>query len=730
MISRNSDGVLFEVFELAPDGKTVAKTQGRIRRHFPDAAVILTTDAIGEDGLLEHLGAMLGDMSRNSIAKMQSSLGNGSNNQHHDTAHPGMVTELVFALLRNRGHAVQAVGIWKNTRDELLLSDGYKTPWRRSPGWLNLRVALQLTMSRKESESHISLYKKVMVYFLASILKEALLLNTSSEYIDAMVAKISRRLLKLGEAPHEPWMSDVAETMRGARSLLTKRWGDIIAGDQVSLEPVTVEASSVLQDTQMSIPGVDQYLELIQNGGDKPSSVNFSPPSNIATLHKERLPELQAISTTGKGQIMRLAQFESWVETCLDYWIYSNMDERGTCESLLELMQGYHKIALSSYAKNPEAISVMHITILELWVACDRAALRSDPLLSEYNHDIPTNVLRVLLLPTKKLMKRLEKVEIHLYQREHNASIKVSIVDTSSFGHPQSYPVRFFNQNSHLQDRKAEIEAYAGEQQSSKRDELKQSQKDVIAQQRETRNLKCEQISQTKGKKARHNPNCPRCKKEKELKDLSIQPYEWPLPLDENHAKAVVFETSPPETFSAFRDALVFLRCNVLMMEPVKRDIWKLATTLLTYPGLKGFINQPVRPQRVVLVSASSSSAVSSKRKDILNLNARTIILTNEQTWRYADKTNNEYLVKMKPSDRLPVQCAFDAGPDLKALQPLLSHSLALHDELTPNFILSQQSNCPDGMSVSEYTALGSMIYGDNITYPNILREMAMPRVN
>jgi hypothetical protein len=55
-------------------------------------------------------------------------------------------------------------------------------------------------------------------------------------------------------------------------------------------------------------------------------------------------------------------------------WLEENLSIESTCQQLRNLIEHYHKVALPLYSSNPEAFSIMLLTISELWIACDKSA--------------------------------------------------------------------------------------------------------------------------------------------------------------------------------------------------------------------------------------------------------------------------------------------------------------------------------------------------------------------
>lgn len=80
------------------------------------------------------------------------------------------------------------------------------------------------------------------------------------------------------------------------------------------------------------------------------------------------------------------------------------------------MMKGYYDKASAAYATNPFNPSIMWLSILETWVACDKAATHQAPILLNYSPEVPPNLLEPLLLPSMSLTKRLRSIEPYLAQ--------------------------------------------------------------------------------------------------------------------------------------------------------------------------------------------------------------------------------------------------------------------------------------------------------------------------
>jgi hypothetical protein len=114
---------------------------------------------------------------------------------------------MLTGILRGIGQPLDVLRIYKRTRDDVLWDDAPK-PWRRSPLWLLLRVALQTSLATRKSGDHIG-YKSFMVFLVARILRRSLQASLSSHLLFNMAAKIGRRTLKLALGDEPSWIHEM-----------------------------------------------------------------------------------------------------------------------------------------------------------------------------------------------------------------------------------------------------------------------------------------------------------------------------------------------------------------------------------------------------------------------------------------------------------------------------------------------------------------------------------------
>lgn len=199
LVSRNVARACFEMFELSPTNEAAMTTKGRLVRSFPTTAVEVALSDFKSDAFQTTIAKTLAKMSQQSLRETKRRQTESQENQEvlDDTVDPMIVTELFASMLRGCGKALPPLGICKNTRDDIT------EHWSRSPLWLLIRVALQLSMTRHSSDAD-NTYKEFMAFLMARALHMAnQQKKISSEILDIMLTKVSRRLSKLHSLPVE-----------------------------------------------------------------------------------------------------------------------------------------------------------------------------------------------------------------------------------------------------------------------------------------------------------------------------------------------------------------------------------------------------------------------------------------------------------------------------------------------------------------------------------------------
>ncbi|GJC88087.1 hypothetical protein ColLi_10925 [Colletotrichum liriopes] len=656
LITKAEDALHVESFELSPTNKSVITTKGRLRRSFPGRAVSISLNTAREPGFYNTLAVTLAKMSAqpapDTLPKEKKA--GQPQDENRDTAHPKMVTELLDAFLQAVGRPLDGIRIWKNTREEVLWKNA-RLPWRRSPAWMLIRnLGLRFDA-----------YKTFMAFLMAEVLERCISFEFRSDIIYSIVAKLSRRLNKLGSSVENGASKLISERMCRANKFLLDRWTLIQKQDSPdwTLKLSRLESLDFSKDTAMQLSDVDLFLASIESRKNMPDNHQFNPSWTLIQYDSETLPELTD-SSDREHLLLNLAAFESWVENNLQTWMKSQLvlNHTNTCAQLRHLIERYHGACSSLYDGNPESVSIMLLTILELWIACDRAAVHVHPLLRDYEPGIPRDLLQNLLLPFKKQMCRLSNAETYLVNRSAKAiSGSLSFGIYTSFGASDCFAVRFFNQSPRHETLFNEIQAKASSDREAKRREFatKQAEYNSLMQQFSNGQCEYEDVFDYKtGLSTYHKEPCERCSYRDNAKNIRIHVHEWPLPKSNLEAKSVVFELALPETFGQWREASMFVLLDVLKLEHGIQIRPPSHYALEEYDALSNFFLRNVVPQRIGLLSGTKPNVVTHRNPvDVGTAVETQICLNNGLHFSYYDDKRSCFVKDLRTTDTIPEMC-------------------------------------------------------------------------
>lgn len=456
LITRKKGRLIFEEFELSPRNEAAIGTKGRLVRTFPGLAVEINLDSAEKADFVPAVANILAKMCQQPVKgrQPQSKKARGNHNEIRDTTHPATISELFLGFLRGFGNPVSVSAVSKNTREEVLWKNA-EAPWRRSPMWLLIRVVLQLTLERSTDGSHL-LYKETMAFIMSQYVQFSLEQDVPAGDIYSMSAKIARRFCKIhkmapdsDENPRSLVIMRIEGILKSASKSIPDHWDEIQRRHSRELDFDGLANLEFEPDTYLDLPLLDRYIQDIHSRRHGPKLSNFSPISNLIKHDSNVLPQLPGTNaTTSRGlcyTTANLQQFEQWIGNHLQSWSKLNVME-GSCEKLYNLIVDYHELASRHYSENPEATSVMLLTILELWNACDEIAMKVEPRLEEYNPEIPRDALESFLLPFHSHMERLALVERHLQQREHQSRFKQANM-LFSMSSSEGFASRYFDRS-------------------------------------------------------------------------------------------------------------------------------------------------------------------------------------------------------------------------------------------------------------------------------------------
>ncbi|KAH9010562.1 hypothetical protein EDB84DRAFT_1653355 [Lactarius hengduanensis] len=209
------DHVRFEIFEVSPLTSDILSTNGKLLCSYPGPAIQISSDIFSKKCFLRELASFLIQMDVDILDSAATAVKAGSTvREVRESAHPRYISELLVGILRGFGQPASVNRITKRIGDEVLLKDAYK-PWRRSPLWLVIRVALQTSLD-------YDMYKTLLLFFHARLLQICVQRGFPSETLHLMRVKMARRLSKLGLAVSDDVYRAVYDIAKETETLLVK----------------------------------------------------------------------------------------------------------------------------------------------------------------------------------------------------------------------------------------------------------------------------------------------------------------------------------------------------------------------------------------------------------------------------------------------------------------------------------------------------------------------------
>lgn len=733
IISRYVDTVCFEMFELSPTNEAVMTTRGRLTRCFPTTAVEVALSDFECDAFQTVISKTLAKMSQQPLRETKQKQTRSQEKEHQntvDTAHPMIITELFTSMLRGCGKAVSSRGIRKNTRDEIIRKD-HKDPWRRSPLWLLIRVALQLAMTRCSREEDAT-YKEFMVFLMTQTLHVAnQQQKTSSDILSNMSTKVSRRLSKLRSPSSGAWLSNVRSIVSKTLDTLNQRWTQIQDRAEPSLDIHDLCEINMVESTLLPLKEMDDFLSSMSRQEIVSDRPRVFLSSIFIVLSENQLPTFTDCS--GTELFLHLLDVESWVANDLPIWIDTHlMKSNQPVKELKQLLEIYHQKAATHYSGRPEALSRMILTIGELWLAADVATVHELPLLANYKPQIPMVVWQALLLGSAKEMQRLKRLEDYVTERGRSAEEIRSPAIFFTFGEPGSFPVEYYRQSVRHQQMKLDIENDAYDKREEKVGEFRNAKATYAKLMQRYAASDCDVSAKwDDGQRVFIHPSsCRRCGFESKAKALAVSIHEWPLPQDELEAQATVFELAAPETFSLWRDLTLHLIFDVLQSQPDGVPTPAKSFQLKTYQPLKPWYTYKGN-FRVQLRSMSKPNTVVHRHAiPVHNSSEADVCLNSGIVYRYYDENSNSFYTVLTATDRLSDMCTFKLPERTAVLSQFLRRTWKNPDGETPNHVIANQRQCPDSLSLRDFSALAGLPYGHKIQWMSILTQLAMPKVD
>jgi hypothetical protein len=548
-----------EFFQASQPAALVTTTKGKLAVQFPYRPALSIPS---EHGFIDSFSAYLAELDVRDMLKAKTAAPPPTRKAakeqvtHEDAADIRYISEFIGGIAQAVTAdpdllATRTVYITKRINDHVL-SRGAARPWRRSPKWLIVRVALQSTLAQWDVSEEYG-YKAFIAFVLARTLKLASTADVSHDVLFVMNAKIAARMWKLSifkDLPAEvsadarlPFPVDfISDQITSVESQLQNRWQDV-QDEEATLLWVAPSPADITLAQSFTLPNSFTYLSEVR---ERRSALDRDDTSFSSGVFEEQLlkrhlprpkrsPPLPIPSTTSDPNLWSaILEVETWVADELDEW--STRTLLSNQPLLLRDMIERHQTMIASLGShNPEIFSRLFLIVLELWVALDKAVTRLIPLLMDYSPELSIDSFEPLILPELGQMFRLHGVESYLTSRHTRAEHQ----DLSIFSFcedPSAFPIRYFGADAHMQQLRHQIVAKAEKEQDSKLAELrrKNSLHAQLTAEVERLQHQYKDRRDERGEMERvHIKQCRRCLKDKELAALTIELFEWPLPEEE-----------------------------------------------------------------------------------------------------------------------------------------------------------------------------------------------------
>lgn len=755
--------VIIEAFETSARNEDILAAENALQWDFPGCAVAVSMETFFDDGFINNFSSFIENASRESIKDFSAHTFKAGATvvEYRNTPEPALVSSMLMGFLESNGRRFAPTLLQKRIRDDVCWKNA-KSPWRRLPYWLVLRVAIARFLSaRMGGEVGRAEYKFFVLQVLADFLFSFKGSETSIERMDYLKKKICRRIVKLeidkdrASSPttlirieylfirSEPCLR---RAVNAASEFIEASWKRQKLNMEKKIPALPRKASPT--DLRLDLHVSGQHLQDIMAGWAKPRKreiglVNMS----VDEAAKKHLNSFARLHCELVDSEMASEKF------CLEPPSSPAREQRKVIGQASQRIHGYLEQATKLYRNNPQLMSTAILNIMDLWVKMDRGACGLYPLLREYHPVFLPNMLDVLLASNFDDMERVQRIQLYLQARI--ATCEKSAPDI--FGDPVrgSFGHRFYEESPEsalLKDLHEEIEHQAERMRIAKEKEWKIKSEEYAALSRRIEDAACLYIVDEDNPLGRgiHSKSCNRCYMMHQLTKMHIRAYEHPLPSDPVVAKAVVFELACPGPLATYRDTTWRLIATLAI--PFFKDDTKPRCFIRDYEQLSDFTNEitmscslasRTKPckipsplgwsrtdQKLTVLTTHYSSLCfpveweSPNGKDgVCRPNGLRLTFFDDETktWPSGRSTRPTFLSHVK----LQI-------PNSSPFSKLLQDSAFVDNVHGPSSyeIASTASKCPSGISAHEYLAFQTIASGKSRRWPSILTELGSANLN
>ena len=733
--------VLFEAFEASPLSEDVLASDSALQWDFPGYAVALPITEFDKPSFQSELTTFLEKAGTESIKEFAARTNKAGSSaiESRDSVDPALITQFLFTLLEVNGTRVFPALLQKRVRDDVCW-DGAENPWRRSPFWLVLRVAVQRHLCAVfGGDGGRVRFKFIMCLVLAYLLDESLQ-YLGPELLVHVKAKLCRRLVKL-EVEKERASGELREvcdhlfealqpTFLSSITTTTERlhhnWARYRKAIERPVLPLPRRADQ--RHLYLTLPNSAKYIQNVL-------SVPLHSQSGLHYAAAYRLPQDYDVSaavpksgTAFASRYFLLSSMESEVESYVHAMQQLDDFDESRCTNIAKNIEQYLNTVASAYDFNPEQKSVMLLTVMELWMLLDKSAAKLFPLLADYNPGFSPDMFDVLQLSRFSEMCRLQNIRAYLYKR--NAACQGS--HRTIFDDPVKgcFGERFYDESkdsrrfAQLHQR---IEADAEHARARKEQEWRKKSLEYDRLLRQIGEATCLYTTDDFGGKVHDDHRCRKCYLERQRNRFRMQAHEHPLPADPIQAKVVIFELGCPKALVAYRDATWRIIGSLALQKSVEGH--NPVVVLQDYPELRAYSHSVT--SKYSLASVTKSFLKTHYANPRFPVDLADICLPNGLKFRYFDTSLKLWPGRQSQTATFAHHCqiTLPANSPFSSV-PLSPESTVDPHDLSSYQIVASQTKCPAGLNVHEFMAFQTLLSGRARRWIQILVELGSTNIN
>ncbi|KAK4153830.1 hypothetical protein C8A00DRAFT_43330 [Chaetomidium leptoderma] len=740
-LSDSAEEVVFEVFEASPRNEDCLAADNALQWDFPGSAVAIPLATFDDDNFRVGLADFLELASLESTKAFgaQSFKAGVESHENRDTANPAIISSLLMAVIEENGRRLSTPLLRKHVRDDVCWSEA-RRPWRRSPYWLVLRVAISryLLLALGPELGRFE-YKFCLCVCLSKFLKEAEP-SLEVDQVHFLKAKLCRRLAKLDverdsvQDQHLLQKVDrlfsrltpiIDPTIQNAVHRVQSEWKAWKESSTKGIPPLPRRASP--SDTKLSLRISGRWLQEIlasSKGMMDGRQRKWIPPPNFdpSSLTNEHFAKFAE-------PLLQIAEQEDEIQKSLQSFGVSESDTPRQMQRLIEM-------GLPLYRGNPGQMSLLILDVMELWMRLDAWTCQKFPLLQQYHPVFTPEIMDVLHLALYKDMVRLQDIQRYLEARiEACRGSKITVFDDPT---NDCFARRYYDEGpstGNLAALRENIEETASNRKQAKLDEWRRKSAQYDDLTRQINGSACiltVDDDDPHGRGEHIERFCPRCQAIRRLARLRIEIHEHPLPSDDFMVKVVVFELLCPRVIAVYRDTTWLVLSRLASSAPAPGVQPKCL--LRGYSALAKF-DTSTKPPSFALASLTKSFLEThyatvplpveweGGRAAVCKPNGLKLAYFDERSGIWTGRT------RLRPQFAHHVQLQLPQNSPFRAL---LSHRrfAAEGDGPSSYEIMATQMSCPSGLNPHEFLAFKTLMSGTAQRWISILVELGAANLN